>query len=143
MVFGLPEFVEIVIISVLLSFVSVIVYRVSADQRAIKNIKSEMKSLNERIKKAQKEGNQKEMNKMSGELMKLSGKQFQMNMKPMMISMAIFLAAFWFLGASYGEAVIPSPISIPFVGNQLGWFHLYILIMLPGSLFFRKMLMVE
>jgi uncharacterized membrane protein (DUF106 family) len=143
MVFGFPDYMEVLIVSILLSVVSVLISKIATNQGAIRSMKAEMKSLNERIKKAQKEGNQKLMNALSGDLMKLSGKQFQMNMKPMFISLFIFLGIFWFFGAYYGEMVVSSPINIPFLGNQLGWFHWYFMIVLPGSFMFRKLLGVE
>ena len=143
MVFGLPGYMEVLAVSILLSFVSVMITRTFSDQKAVKALKSEMKTLNDRIKKAQKAGNQSEATKLSGDLMKISSKQFQMNMKPMFISLFIFLGVFWFFGMFYGELVVPSPVNIPFIGNQLGWFHWYFLIVLPGSFMWRKLLGVE
>lgn len=143
MAFGLPGYIEVLAISVIMSLATVMVSKLASNQRAIKNLKMEMKSLNESVKKAQKAGDTKEMNRHSSELMKLSGRQMQMNMKPMMISIMLFMVVFWFFGTYYTELVVPSPISIPFIGNQLGWFHWYIIIVLPGSFLFRKFLAVE
>jgi uncharacterized membrane protein (DUF106 family) len=143
MVFGLPGYMEVLAISVLMAFASVMISKLASNQGAIRNLKAEMKSLNEKVKRAQKAGDTKEMNRHSGDLMKLSGKQMQMSMKPMMISMMLFVAVFWFFGAYYTGLVVPSPVNIPFIGNQLGWFHWYIIIVLPGSFLFRKLLVVE
>ena len=143
MVFGFPGFMEVFGISLVMSMGSILITKFVGDQSAVKNLKAEMKSLNEKIKGAQKAGNTKEMNKHSGNLMKLSGKQFQLNMKPMMVSMILFVAMFWFFGAYYVDMVVASPVNIPFIGNELGWFHWYLLIVLPGSFIFRKLLSVE
>lgn len=143
MVFGFPGYMEVLIISVMLSLVSVIITKLFSDQSAVRGLKAEMKSLNDRIKKAQKAGNQSEVSRLSSELMKISGKQFQMNMKPMLISMVIFLGVFWFFGMFYEELVVASPFDIPFIGNELGWFWWYFLIVLPGSFMWRKLLGVE
>ena len=143
MVFGLPGYMEVLLISVLLSLVSVIITRTFSDQSAVKGLKAEMKGLNARIKKAQKAGNQSEVSRLSSELMKQSGKQFQMNMKPMVISMVIFLAVFWFFGMFYTELIVASPFNIPFVGKEFGWYVWYFLIILPGSFMWRKLLGVE
>jgi uncharacterized membrane protein (DUF106 family) len=126
-----------------MSALSVLISKFAGNQTAVKNLKSEMKALNDKIKKAQKSGNTTEMNKHSGDLMKLSGKQFQLNMRPMMISMVFFLAVFWFFGAYYTELIVAAPFSIPLLGNQLGWFHWYLIIVLPMSFFFRKVFSVE
>ena len=143
MVFVLPGYMEVLIISAGLSLGSVLISKFATNQSAIREMKADMKDMNKRIRKAQKDGNQAEVTKLSGELMKISGKQFQMNMKPMFISLFIFLGVFWFFGMFYGELVVPSPVNIPFIGNQLGWFHWYFLIVLPGSFMWRKLLGVE
>jgi uncharacterized membrane protein (DUF106 family) len=143
MVFGLPGYIEVLLISLAASAISVIISKYLSDQGAIKNLKTEMKALNEKVKKAQKEGNTSEMNRYSSELMKTSGKQFQYTMKPMVVSMVMFIGLLMFLGSAYVDLVVPSPINIPFVGNQLGWFHWYILIVIPMSFVFRKLLSVE
>jgi uncharacterized membrane protein (DUF106 family) len=143
MVFGLPGYMEVLAISAVMSLATVLISKLASNQSAIRNLKLEMKSLNERVKKAQKAGDTKEMNRLSSELMKLSGRQFHLNMKPMLLSLAMFMLVLWFLGAYYTEVVVPSPVSIPFIGNQLGWFHWYLIIVLPGSFLFRKLLAVE
>lgn len=143
MVFVFPGYVEVLVVSMGMSLTSVLISKFATNQGVIKNLKAEMKTLNEKIKKAQKAGNMNEMNKHSGELMKLSGKQMQQNMKPMFISLFFFLAVFWFLGSFYSELIVPSPINIPLIGNQLGWFHWYLISVLPGSFMFRKLLAVE
>jgi uncharacterized membrane protein (DUF106 family) len=143
MVFGFPGYIEVLLVSVGISLLTVLISKFATDQNAIKNLKSEMKGMNARIKKAQKAGDTKEMNRLSGDMMKLSSKQLHMNMKPMMISLIFFMGVLWFFGAYYTELVVASPVSIPFVGSELGWFHWYIIIVLPGSFLFRKLLGVE
>ena len=144
MLFGYPSYVEVLIITVLMSLSSVLITKFLGDQRAVKNLKAEMKSINDRIKKAQKAGNTKEVSSLSSELMKLSGRQFQLNMKPMMITMVMFLGVFWFvIRAFYSEMVVNSPFNIPFIGSNLGWFYWYLLVAIPTGLLFRKLLAVE
>lgn len=143
MVLGFPDYIEVLVISLLLSVASVLISKFTTNQSAIRNLKMEMKSLNEKIKKSRNSGDNKEMNRLSSELMKLSSRQMQMNMRPMMVSVLLFMGVFWFFGMAYSGLVVPSPVNIPFVGNQLGWFHWYFLIILPGSFMFRKLLGVE
>lgn len=143
MLFGFPGFLEVFGISVGMSAISVLITKFAGDQTAVKNLKAEMKTINERIKKAQKAGNTKEMNKHSGDLMKLSGKQFQLNMKPMMISLVFFMALFWVFGTYYVDMVVASPLNIPFIGSEFGWFYWYLIIVIPTSFMFRKLLSVE
>jgi uncharacterized membrane protein (DUF106 family) len=143
MAFGFPGYIEVLMIATGLSLASVLISKYLGNQKGVKNLKAEMKSLNASIKKAQKAGDTKEMNRLSGNLMKLSSKQFQLNMKPMMFSMMLFFGMFAFFGTYYAELVIPAPFSIPFIGNSMGWFHWYLMIVLPGSFLFRKLLSVE
>ena len=144
MLFGFPGFVEVMAITIAMSLASVLITRFLGDQRAVKNLKAEMKTLNDRIKKAQKSGDSKEVSSLSSQLMKLSGKQFQLNMKPMMFTMVMFLGVFWFvIRAYYSEMVVLAPFSIPFIGNDLGWFYWYLIVAIPTGLLFRKLLSVE
>jgi uncharacterized membrane protein (DUF106 family) len=144
MLFGYPGYIEVLLITAVMSLASVLISKYMGDQRAVKNLKQEMKSLNERVRKSQKSGDTKEVSRLSSELMKLSGKQFQLNMKPMMITMVLFLGVFWFvIRAFYSEIVVTAPLNIPFVGNSLGWFYWYLLIAIPTGLMFRKLLAVE
>lgn len=143
MVFGFPLYIEVLMISIAMSLISVMITKFFGDQNAVKALKADMKALNARVKKAQKAGDTAEMNKRSGELMKLSGKQFQLNMRPMFISMGFFIGVLWLFGNYYTEMVVASPIDIPFVGSSLGWFHWYFLIVISTSFMFRKLLSVE
>ena len=83
MAFGFPGYIEVLLIATGLSLASVLISKYLGNQKGVKNLKAEMKALNANIKKAQKAGDTKEMNRLSGHLMKLSSKQFQLNMKPM------------------------------------------------------------
>jgi len=143
MAFGFPGYIEVLLIAMGLSLASVLISKYLGDQKGVKNLKAEMKTLNTSIKKAQKAGDTKEMNRLSGNLMKLSSRQFQLNMKPMLFSMVLFFSMFGFFGAYYADLAVPSPVSIPFIGSSLGWFHWYLIIVLPGSFLFRKLLSVE
>ena len=143
MAFIFPGYIEVLLISIGLSVASVLISKYLGNQKGVKDLKAEMKSLNASIKKAQKAGDTKEMNRLSGNLMKLSSKQFQLNMKPMMFSMVMFFGMFAFFGTYYAELVVPAPFSIHFIGISMGWFHWYLLIVLPGSFLFRKLLSVE
>ncbi|MCK4714652.1 MAG: DUF106 domain-containing protein, partial [Candidatus Aenigmarchaeota archaeon] len=127
MAFIFPGYIEVLLISIGLSVASVLISKYLGNQKGVKDLKAEMKSLNASIKKSQKAGDTKEMNRLSGNLMKLSSKQFQLNMKPMMFSMVMFFGMFAFFGTYYAELVVPAPFSIPFIGNSMGWFHWYLL----------------
>ena len=143
MVFGLLAYQELLIISLFLSLVMVIITKVLTNQDVIKSAKREMKFYQEKIKKAQSSGDKGSIAKLSNDMLKASSKQMKQSMKPMVASLIIFMIALWWLGANYGELIINLPITLPFLGTGLNWFWWYLIIVLPTSFIFRKMLGVE
>ncbi len=143
MVFGIPGYQEILIITILLGLVTVILTKILTDQNEIKRIKREMKFFQEKIKKAQSSGDKDAVSKLSNDMLKASGKQMKQSMKPMMVSLLVFGLAFWWMSITYEELLIALPISIPFFGSGLNWFWWYFVTILPINFLFRKMLGVE
>lgn len=143
MVFGLPGYQEVLIISLLLSLIMVILTKVLTDQNEIKKAKREMKFYQDKIKKAQGSGDKDAVGKLSNDMLKASSKQLKQSMKPMIVSMIIFVVAIGWLGAEYAELLVNLPIALPFLGTQLNWFWWYLVIVLPTNIIFRKMLGVE
>jgi len=143
MVFGLPGYQEVLIISLILSLIMVLITKLLTNQDVIKKAKREMKFYQEKIKKAQSSGDKEAAAKLSNDMLKASSKQLRQSMKPMFVSLIIFVIALGWLAAEYGELLINVPITLPFLGNQLNWFWWYLIIVLPTSFIFRKMLGVE
>lgn len=143
MVFGLPGYQEVLIISLVLSLIMVLLTKVLTNQEEIKKAKREMKFYQDKIKKAQKSGDKDTVSKLSNDMLKASSKQMKQSMKPMFVSLIIFVIALGWLAGSYGELLVGMPITLPFLGNQLNWFWWYLIIVLPTSFIFRKMLGVE
>lgn len=140
MIPGLLPYQEIFVWSVALSLLMTLASRFLANQREIKKARKDMEFYRSKATQAQKSGDVKKINEYTGEMMKASSKQFRLNMKPMMLSfLIVILAASWF-AATYGTVKIASPINIPFLGNELNWFWWYVLIVLPFSTIFRKLL---
>lgn len=134
---------EITILTLALSLVISVIYRFLTDPAAIRNLKQEMKIIQEKANKAQKEGDTKKAGELTSEMLKLSQKQLGMSMKPMMFSFIVVAAAFYWLGTQYAEVMINAPFTIPFLGAQLNWFWWYILLTIPATWVFRKLLGVE
>jgi len=140
MVFGLPPYQEIFLLSLGLSLLMTLASKFLANQQEMKKAKKDMEFFREKASKAQKAGDLKKSNEYMSEMLKASQKQFRHNMKPMMFSfLIVILAASWF-ATTYADAKILSPVNIPFLGNELNWFWWYILIVLPFSTIFRKLL---
>jgi uncharacterized membrane protein (DUF106 family) len=140
MVFGLPAYQEIFLLSLGLSLLMTLASKFLANQQEMKKAKKDMEFFRDKASKAQKSGDLKKSNEYMSDMMKASSRQFRLNMKPMMFSfLIVILAASWF-GVTYGTAKILSPVNIPFLGSQLNWFWWYVIIVLPFSTIFRKLL---
>jgi len=140
MVFGLPAYQEIFILSLGLSLAMTLASKFLANQQDMKKAKKDMEFFRDKASKAQKAGDLKKSNEYMSEMMKASSRQFKLNMKPMMFSfLIVIVAASWF-GVTYATAKIFSPVNIPFIGSELNWFWWYVIIVLPFSTIFRKLL---
>lgn len=142
-IFGLPGYQEVLIISIFLSLLMVILTRLLTNQDEIRKAKREMQFYQDKIKKLQESGDKEAVSKLSNDMLKASGKQLRQSMKPMFISLIIFAIALWWLGTTYGELVVSIPFAIPFIGAEFNWFWWYLVIVLPTSFLFRKILNVQ
>lgn len=97
---------DILLWTLLLSFVSSLIYRVFNKPAEMRKIKEDMKFYREKSKEAQKEKDTKKANEYVSEMMKLSQKQMRTNMLPMFVSLGIVLLAFGFLSQTYGGVTI-------------------------------------
>lgn len=139
-VIGLPGYAEMLIWSALLSIFMVLLTKLLTDQNMLKGIKAEMKTFNEKIKKAQKAGKMDEANKLTSEMLKLSSRQMQQSMKPMFVSFGVFVVAIWFFGAYYADLAVSVPVNLPYLGNTLNWFWWYFIVIFATNFLFRKLL---
>jgi len=135
--------IEIMLWTIGLSFVLAIVYRLLTKPEEIRRIKANMKEIQAKVKHAQKSGDTQQVSALTSEMLKGSQQQFTQNMKPMMVSMLIFFVFIGFLRAQYQGTLIALPFAVPFIGATIGWFKWYILITLPFTLLFRKLMGVE
>jgi len=112
-------FEEILIISVILAFITALLYRLLINQGEMRKLKGEMKFYQDKIKGAQKDGDREAVSKLSSDMLKLSSRQFRMTMKPLMVTGLVFLLIIGWIAAQYGEAVIAAP----FANHSLGSKH--------------------
>ncbi|MBU0953521.1 MAG: hypothetical protein KKA90_03820 [Nanoarchaeota archaeon] len=203
---------ELVLYSLLLSFVLSLAYRFLTNPEHLRQSKANVKIFREKMNDAKKAGNTQEMNKYLSEMMKANQVQMKANMKPMIASMIIFFIALGFL-ASFGPSVVAepqdnmlqfgepfnasgsledgvlaldqngngdvhddpllmngevfqrgeyywqvelgetttklnaqlarSPIEFPWLGHYLNWFWIYLLVTIPFTIVFRKLLGAE
>jgi len=126
----------LLIYTVLLSLVISVLYKLLTDQNAMKNIKEEMNQLKKKADEAKKDGDMAKMNKYTGEMLKVSSQQFKHTMKPMFVSMFVFIIAVGWFGAIFANLVVETP----FAGIELSWILWYIIITLPATTVFRKLM---
>lgn len=148
-------FQEILLWSLVLSFVLALLYRVLTKPEEIRQLKEDLKDHRVKMKETQKGGDKEEINKALSEMMKMNQKQLKSNMKPMLASLILFLVVLNWMGAAFVDVVIslPFPIvlptwelaGIPFVAiaMNIDWFWWYIIVTLPFTFVFRKLLGVE
>lgn len=146
--FGLPAFMEIFVISVVLGFVTSLVYRLLTNQKEMREVRETVKDYQEKMKQAKKAGNTKEYEKYMNESLTRQRRIFSITMKPMMLSLIIFLVGFQFLGA-YSDVLITLPFNLPYMTwefpyihftGQYTWFWWYLIIIFPSGMAFRKLL---
>ena len=136
--------VLVFLLSIGLSFVIALIYKIFIDQEKVTEIKKRMNELNKKMKKAREENNQKEITKYSNELMKISGEQMRMQFKPMIITFIIIIPIFTWVGPTFfgSESIVKLPFTI-FGHDTLTWIWWYILVSLPFGFVFRKILGVR
>lgn len=139
---ALLPYQEIFLWSIGLSLLMTIISKFLANQQEMRKAKKDMAFYREKATKAQKSGDLKKANEYTSEMLKASQRQFRQNLKPMMLSFLIFIVVLGWLNTTYSSVKIISPVPIPLLGSELNWFWLYIIIVLPLSMVFRKLLNV-
>ncbi|VVB59403.1 Uncharacterised protein [uncultured archaeon] len=99
---GGPLF-AIVAVSLIISFTSALLYLLLVDQQKMRRLKAEMKESQEKMKKAQKEGNDKEIKSLFSNSMKLNSEIMNLTLKPIIVSMIIFFLIIPWLYTNYGD----------------------------------------
>jgi len=93
----------IVAVSLMISFTFSVLYLVLVDQQKMKRIKAEIKETQEKMKKAQKEGNDKEIKALFSNSMKSQNEMMSLTLKPIIASMLIFLIVIPWMYTNYGD----------------------------------------
>ncbi len=134
---------DILLFTLGVTFFYSLLSRVLVKPEEIRAIKKEIEEYKNKSNEAKKEKNTEKMNQAMSEILKANSKLFRKNMKPMIFSFVIFILALGWLGNAYAGAVIFLPFSLPFFGQDLGWFWWYLIIAIPSTIFFRKLIGLE
>ena len=103
---GLSPFLSITLISVGLSLLIAIIYRLLTNPGAIRKSKEDMKFFKEKMAQANKAGDKAKSAEYASEMLKASQVQFRMNMRPMMASMAVFVLILGWLSSDFGGVAV-------------------------------------
>jgi uncharacterized membrane protein (DUF106 family) len=140
----MQQFIELMFWSLVLAFITAVIYKVFINQSEMRRIKAETKDLKEKANKAQKAGDLKESSRLMSEMLKTNNALFRMNMKPMFVSFIAFLVPlYWLFPMMFEKLSVVLPFYIPFLGTELNWLFWYIIVILAGNFIFRKLLGVE
>ena len=143
-VLGLSPIAEMTLWSLLLSLLSVLLYRfLGAKPERLREIKGKQKEMKGRMDAAKKAGKTEEMNKLMKESLELQNQQMKGNFKPMLASLVVFLLPLWVFFPQYYPYPLFKvllPFSVPLLGPDVSWLGWYILIAVPGNFLFRRLL---
>ncbi len=142
-VLALPPALAETILAAMIVFIITVLYKYLVDQEQMREHKEQIKTMQQKIKELQKT-NPAEANKMLGDVLGMTNKQMLMNLKPMLVTMAFVLVFLpWIASVFGGKSVVLLPFALPFFGSELGWIAWYLIVSIPLSLLFRKMLGVH
>lgn len=154
----IPAYQEILLMTVLLALINAVAYRYFVNPAKVKGLKEEIKSYRDKMKAAQKANDKDEMMKFLNKMNEKNMEQAKMMMgKPMILSMGLFLLPLWFVFPVYfANLALTLPFPLPEISGNLAhfefhfsmastynWFWWYLIIIIPSSLLFRKMLGVQ
>lgn len=109
---------EVIIISLVLSFMLSLIYRVLTNPKKLKQNKESAKNHRELLKRAQKEGNKDKTNEIMGEMLKANNEVMKATMKPSMVSILIFFVAIGWFSSTYGPSLTVEENTFNFQGND-------------------------
>lgn len=120
-----------------LSLLTLLIQKRLVDLDLVRSIKADIKKLEKEIKETKSE--EKKLSKLSKQI-DLQKKMLGLTMKPMMLSSLPVLLAVVFLSSAFEALVVTLPVALPFIGAQIGWFGVFIMVSVLSTLVFRKFL---
>jgi uncharacterized membrane protein (DUF106 family) len=141
-VIALPPILSEVVIVSIMTVIITLFYKKLVNQNRIKEIRDETKKLQDKIKEL-KNKDPEQANRLMNEMLKMTNEQMKMSMKPMLPTLLMAMIFFPWIGTLYKGAVAILPFSLPFFGNDFGWLMWYLIVSIPMSQIFRKLMGVQ
>ena len=136
-----PMFSEFVI-ATLVTFLITLLYRFLSNPKRMKELRERAKELSAKAKELQRT-NPEEAKKITSEMLAITNKQMMANMKPMIGTLLIAALFLPWMAHVYTSPVVRLPFELPFFGADFGWLMWYIIVSIPLSQIFRKLLGVD
>lgn len=130
---------DVLIISLIITFLVTLAYKFLTDQVKMKELKSRMKEIQEKMKVDRT--NQDLQKEMWG----IQGQFFKHSMKPMLFTFLPLILIFNWMRVTFdsGKDIIEWSVSIPLFGTGLGWLGVYIISSIIFSTIVRKIMKVH
>ena len=137
--------VALLLTSMFMSLLTSLIYRFYGNYKEMRRIKAEINDLKDKLNKARKEKDDKKLMKYMKRQNELAMEQFQYMFKPMTMTMLVVGFVFYFLRHIFLKIDVSFalPFYIPWIGNEVGWLGFYIIMSLPMTVFFRKLMKLD
>lgn len=121
-----------------LSLIGTMIQKRMLDMGVVRALKADMKKLQAEAKTAKNDV--KKLTKITTKQLDLQKQLMGHTMKPALISSLPVLAAFILFGSAFSGVVLYLPFALPWIGNDLGWFGIFICVSIISTMIFRKLL---
>jgi len=121
-----------------LSLLGVWIQKRMIDIELVHSLKADIKKLEKEAKEAKNDV--KKLTKITSKQLNIQKQLMGHTMKPAMISSLPILVALILFSGYFQSVVVYFPVALPFIGNDLGWFGIYIVVALVTTMIFRKLL---
>jgi len=141
-VLGMPPVLAEIVIASAVTLVITLLYRLLSDPKKLKELRDRTKEINAKVKELQKT-NPEAASKMTNEMLEITNKQMMASMKPMLATLLVASLFFPWMAATFTGPIVKLPAEVPLFGADLGWLMWYIVISIPVSQIFRKLMGVD
>jgi len=137
----LPPAIAVALLAFLTTFVVILASRFLINRKEFKEIKVKSHELKERMVKAEKNSDKKEMERILDEMLKINSLMLKNTMKVLFISLLIGILTLPWLAEHYSkEAMFILPISLPVIGNKITWVIWYVIVGFIFSFVLNKLI---
>ncbi len=133
---SLVKLFGIIVVALVLNIVTQIIYKKFSNQKVLKELNDEIKSIQKTIKEIT---DSDEKLRLQSRMLGISQEKMKHTMKPMLFSSLIFMVSFPFISKLFkGFTLFVFEKSYPIIGSDVGWLLTYIMVSLVSSMIIRK-----